>query len=250
LLSAPLIAASGNAALQDAEERIRDAEFDVTRGFFSIGEALKKIRDGELWKQAGARNWGDYCQQRRINYSKRYSNKLIRMPQNRELLADLSGPGHICPTWTVTAVEELHRLSEPNDIRRVSKKAATRVKNGAAFSTRLVHKLVDDDLGLTRQRKEAKQAQEAADYKRLYEPPTVAATLSEWGNDINSKLRTLESLDESLWDDALNESSDVLRYVENAAADLAAFLKAYRLKTEAPRDGNVSKIAIAHVMED
>jgi len=220
-------------ALVNAEERIRDAEHDVARGFFSIGESLKTIRDLELWKQSGVANWNEYCKSGRVDFSKRHANSLIRAFENRKLLAELPEVGNRFPSWTISTVNELNRMRLPTDIKRVSRKVAVKVGKGERFTTKLVRRLVDYDLGVTERRKESrKRFNEPIDVERIErdiederidDTPTLAQQFDEWIRDSDARLHTLNNLSAELWQEAESDDPDIAAKMRSAFERLAKF---------------------------
>ena len=79
--------------LTNRQVELRQLEESIRKGleaFHNAGYELKRIRDEELYKVDGFKNWADYCTQR-WRRSKSQCNRLIAASEYRVALPDAHG---------------------------------------------------------------------------------------------------------------------------------------------------------------
>jgi len=204
--------------LLTAEQKVHEAEQEFTETFYHIGKALEPIREKELWRQADFKNWGAYCKAGRIDYTQQHANALIKAATIRHLLPELPQAEDQSSTWGIAAVEQLCRLPLDTDIKRASKKIATRVKRGDRLSRALAKEIVDAEMGVESKQRKAKARQLAAS-------DTPADTLNktiEWAELLFSSMKELE---ETFWTDAEEDSPGIVKRLTRALSALVSLVR-------------------------
>lgn len=170
------------------KQRLRTLEKSI-RGtmeqFVETGNALKEIRDDELFKEDGFDTWDAYLKQRvgedfgiEGSYAVRLINAAIVRPKlpDPKILPDKC-PGDEKPAWKPSVVREFERLAPQDpehaqrrdltalrkqDVQRVAKAAVEIAKEqGKPVTAAIVRQAVNADLGI---KPEAKANSEKRDY--------------------------------------------------------------------------------------
>lgn len=163
------------------KQRLRTLEKSI-RGtmeqFVETGNALKEIRDDELYREDGFDTWDAYLKDRvgqDFGIEATYARNLISAATIRPKLPDPKILQHNCvgdekPEWKPSVVKEFERLAPPDpdhaqrrdlsslrkqDVQRVAKAAVEIAKEvGKPVTAAIVRKAVDAELGIKPEKKE------------------------------------------------------------------------------------------------
>lgn len=204
-----------------AEQKVHEAEQEFAESFYHIGKALEPIRENELWRLLpDCRGWKHYCQLGRLDYRYSQADLYIKAAGVRPLLVDLpevKGSAR-ADTWNLKVVEQLCRLPLDSDIKRASKKIASRVKKGDRLSRSLAKEIVDSELGVSTATRKKKAKQLAA----ASTPAQALTQLAEWVED---QMTSLADMEATFWTDAEEESPGIVKRLTRALSSFVSFLK-------------------------
>lgn len=207
--------------LPPAEDKVHSAEQEFAESFYHIGKALGEIKSNELWRELPeCRSWAHYCRLGRLDYQVSQADLYIKAAQVRPLLVDLptlnspAGAGE----WSLKAVEQLCRLPLDSDIKRASKKIATRVKRGDRLSRALAKEIVDAELGV--QAVKTKRQKMA-----LVSASTPAEVLLLMIAAIQDEKESLQRMEETFWTDAEEQTPGIVKRLTREVASFASFLR-------------------------
>jgi hypothetical protein len=206
--------------LEDAENRIAEAEVAMFEDGFTIAIELERIKNGKLYDYDGAdcKTWEAYCRSDRTAYSKRHSNRLILALKYRRALPN---PGHGCPGWTERSVHPLTTLSSPIVAGHCAK-AILEVceKEDIELTASLVKEYVDR-VKNTKKEQTAKAKQMAADLREA----TAAKALRKLESYTRKHLVFLQTRPKSFWLEADDESPKIAARVAKVVSELASVLR-------------------------
>ena len=166
------------------KQRLRTLENQIRKNyetFVATGNALKEIRDDELYRENGYETWDAYLKQRvgeEFGIEKSHVYRLIQCSTIRTKLPDPFSPTGEKAEWSQKAVNEFARLADvteergnPRDVSSLRKQDVSRVAKEAIkiakeqdkpVTAAIVRQAVDADLGVDRSAK-AKQTKERND---------------------------------------------------------------------------------------
>ena len=139
--------------LERSELELAESVSHQFEAFYQTGVILERIRVDREYEDAGYESFEKYMNERQpCGLKKTQAYRIIAATKVRPLLPTDSPTGESLQ-WTERTIRPLiHKKLSPVHHKRLGKKIATRVKNGAVFSEGLVKQVVDEHLGTKRKR--------------------------------------------------------------------------------------------------
>lgn len=203
--------------LARSEHELFEAMSGAFESFFAQGVVLNRINIEREYKDAGFDSFADYMNERQpCGIKKSGAYRLIAAIKVRPLLPELSQElGNI---WTEHSIRPLlHKDFSPADQKRIGKKIATQVKNGAKLTAGLVKQICDNDRGVDKQKDEKHKL-------NLKTTKTAAETLLEIELQIELWMKSLESVSGEFWLDAEADDRGCTKRLSKMASAFASFL--------------------------
>lgn len=217
-----------NSRLAKSEIELLEATADGYEAFHRMGVVLMRIEHDREYEDAGYADFTTYMNDRQpCGMKQAHASRLMQAARIRPLLPDVSKfPGGI---WSEKAVRPLAKnkykdahgnviVYSKQDIRRLGREIKKRVKAGEKLTANLVKSVVDEDLGLIRQKEERKWAEVAG-------APTPAQVLWEHAGEIRTLFNSLVEWTDENWMDAERESPGVCEAFAAELDRLASLLR-------------------------
>lgn len=240
--------------------------------FVAVGNALKEIRDDELWREVpGCDGWVDYLNNRVADHfgiARTQSNNLINAAEVASKLDPVvsgSFTSRVVTELSRLAPKESHRGNKPSynfaklrkrDVQRVVKKAQLMAEETGKekITAAIVRKCVDDELGIDRaakarearaeekRRVERWERQEREHQDRMNSLPTVLVNKQF---ELRKLLEQLQEVPPEGWHFLHKEKGYVATQLSQVCRELAEFLDQTKPKKPAPKESTIGQPMIA-----
>jgi len=217
--------------LHKRESEIAEVEGRMYEDHYYIGIRLAEIKQHRLYEAEGFKTWDAYCKSERLSVRKTQANELIRTSEIRPVLDEIPSNGKTTGApvvWSHRTVCELAKLDEKSDVKRVSKKIATKLKKepDTKLTPKLVKQVVEEDIGITRKKAEKSERNRREKEGRVEKESQLVNRLKEFLSISGRYRKTFEAVtDVNDWEDADRESRGIAKRLADELETIASFLR-------------------------